>query len=339
MWMITLIVSSSPISFIMLFKSLISASAFLSAVSALETHGGIDFDARFSADGEAITEQIKTFYENTASEQAATRLYKRIAEQEYATQCLGDSPGTDPASFYAIKDCIVAENPNAFFELLAEDIAEADAFWEKVVSESTKPRSEFVAARTWVRAYYDGALTATEFAAWMASPQADSGYLPGNAEHYFKSTENLSATTQRSHIFEGWGGVLSSFGSKLCNFTVPDFAPREFGTDEYPAEWAIDGFGLLQRLGPKTLNSGTIWGVLHIGVRDFTAEEGTTGKSGIEVFGAVYYPPWDLSTEENRAEYALFLKDEDYQIVSEVVNFSLQALEDCASGACVIPGV
>lgn len=72
-------------------------------------------------------------------------------------------------------------------------------------------------------------------------------------------------------------------------------------------------------------------------VRDFTAEEGATGKSGIEIFGGIYYPPWDLSLEENQEEYAVFLKDEDYQIVSDVVNFSLQAYEDCASGVCVIP--
>lgn len=322
----------------MLFHSILSASTFLAAVSAIETHGGIDFETRFSADGEPMTEQIKTFYETTATKQASARLVKRIVDKEYPTECLTKCPGSDPTAFYELKECIAAEDPNAFFHLLSEDIEEADAFWEKVVAESTKPREEWIGARTYVRAYFDGALTATEFAAWMASPQADSGYLPGNAEHYFKYTENLSLTTQRSHIFEGWGGVLSSFGSKLTNFTVPDFAPRVFGSAEYPLQWAIGPeYGLLQRAGPKTLTSGTIWGILHIGVRDFTALEGTAGKSGIEVYGAIWYPPWDLSSEENREEYAVFLKDEDYQIVSEVINFSLQALEDCASGACAVP--
>ena len=61
------------------------------------------------------------------------------------------------ASWYAAKECLAAENPDVFFELLAEDIADADAFWESVVAESTKPRSEYISVRTWVRSVAKGA--------------------------------------------------------------------------------------------------------------------------------------------------------------------------------------
>jgi hypothetical protein len=317
-------------------NNIASASALgltlVSTVAAVETHGGIDFEVFWEEGSEAETKPIKTYYETTASVQAATRLHERIEAQGLETDCVAAHPGTDPASLYALKDCLVAQDSEVFWSLLAEDISAADAFWEQVIAESTRPRSEWVAAKAYVRGYFDGALTATGMATWMSSEGADTGYLHGNAEHYYKLTENLSALQQRSHIFEGWGGVESpTLGTYLTNFTVPDFQPRVFGVDEeaYPAAWAINPlFGVLQRAGEKTLSSGSVWGVLHIGVRDVTALESGNGKAGIEVYGAVWYPPWDQSSPENQEEFVNhFLRDEAYQVVSEVVNFSLQALE------------
>ncbi|CAI6092171.1 unnamed protein product [Clonostachys chloroleuca] len=321
----------------MLFKKLAVASV-ISMAAAIETHGGIDFEVRWEAGGEPETKPIRDFYVNTGAEQAATRLYKRISERNFQTNCEVTGK-TDAESLFALKECIAAEDENAFFSLLSEDLDEGDAFWEKVVKESTASRKDWIAARGWVRAYFDGSLTAPQFAAWMTSEDADKCYLRGNAEHYYKATENLSLLQQKSRIFEGWGGVLSSFGSKLIDFTVPDFQIRKFGTDEYPSEWAIDpSFGFLQRAGPKTLRSGTVWGILHIGVRDITAAESGNGKSGMEIYGAVWYPPWDQSSEENQAEFKKMLLDEGYQVLAEVVNFSLQANKDCAQeGKCRLP--
>lgn len=325
-------------------KPTFAAALFAAASTALETHEGIDYEVVWEAGTAPETAPIKTHYETTAAKQAATRLHEVLTAANMGADCLAKYPDTTPADLYSLKHCVVeAEGDDVFFSLLSEDIAEGDAFWEKVVAESTKPRPEWISAKAYVKAYTGEALTAANMAVWMASPNSDSGYLSGNPEHYWKSTgapASGSPTAQSSHLFEGWGGVLSPhFGTKRMNFTVPDFAPRAFGSETYPAEWAIGSkfAPQLQRLGEKTLTSGTIWGVLHIAVRDFSAEEGTTGKSGIEVYGAVWYPPWDQSSAANQAEFMNFLRDEDHQVVSEVVNFSLQAIKDCSTGACVPP--
>jgi hypothetical protein len=324
----------------MLVKSVIFVTALVAGTKAIETHGGIDFEVFWDADGQAETDPIRTFYQEESAKIASERLVDRINSSGLGTDCV-DEPaniGSDLDSFYNLKDCLAAKDENIFFELLSEDIEEADIFWEQVIAESTKPRKDWIAAKAYVKCYYDSALTAEEFAGWSSSPAADEAYLRGNAEHYYKTTEETALLTQASHIFEGWGGVLSpAFGTKLTNFTVPEFKPRVFGLDpDYPIEWAISPlFGLLQRAGPKVLRSGTTWGVLHIGARNFLAAEGSIGKSGIEIYGAVWYPPWDQSSEENQAEFKdKFLLDEDYQVVAEIINFSLQALEDCKDGGC-----
>ncbi|KAL2206183.1 hypothetical protein CC79DRAFT_1322673 [Sarocladium strictum] len=324
----------------MLVKSLAPVVAFVAATHAIETHGGIDFEVFWDADGPAETEPIRTYYQEESAKIASERLAARIKSSGLGADCLEDSAntGSDLDSLYNLKDCLAAKDENIFFDLFAEDIEEADEFWEKVIAESTKPRKDWIAAKAYVKCYYDGAMTAEEFAGWSSSPAADEAYLRGNAEHYYKTTDETGLLTQASHIFEGWGGVLSpTMGTKLTNFTVPEFKPRVFGLDpDYPIEWSISPlFGVLQRAGPKVLRSGTTWGVLHIGARNFLALEGSTGKSGIEIYGAVWYPPWDQSSEENQKEFKeKFLMDEDYQVVAEIVNFSLQALEDCKNGGC-----
>ena len=329
----------------MRFSSLAQLGALAVSVNAIETHGGIDFEVFWDKDAPAEEKPIRDFYQEESVKIGAKRLHERIESSGIGASCLDDAAnqGDDLESFYNLKDCLAAQDENIFFDLFSEDIDEADAFWKQVIAESTKPRKDWIAARAYVKCYFDGALTAEEFAGWSSSPPADEAYLRGNVEHYYKLTEETGLLTQASHIFEGWGGVLSDkFGTKLINFTVPEYKPRVFGLDpNYPIEWAISPlFGLLQRAGPKVLRSGETWGVLHIGARNFQALEGSTGKSGIEIYGAVWYPPWDQSSEENQKEFKEnFLMDEDYQVVAEIVNFSLQALEDCKDDGCGLLGL
>ncbi len=73
-------------------------------------------------------------------------------------------------------------------------------------------------------------------------------------------------------------------------------------------------------------------------MRDFAASEGSTGESGIEIYSAVWYPPWDQASEADQAEFVNnYLADEAHHMVVEVINLTLQAQEDCKSGLCVIP--
>lgn len=324
-------------------KALTAIAGLLALASAIETHGGYDFEVFWDPNGPAETKPIKTFYQTESAKIASERLHARLKEQDYETECTKDAAnmGNDLESLYRLKECIATENENAFFTILAEDIEKADAFWEKVIAESTAPRRKWVASRASVRCYFDGALTASQFAGWTSSPDADGAlYLRANAEHYYKKTTEPAPLTQASHILEGWGGVLSpETGTFVTNFTVPEFRPRVFGVEPgYPLEWAINPlFGVQQRAGAKTLRSGTEWGILHTGVRDLLPLEGSTGKKGIEVYGAVWYPPWDESSEANQKEFKdKFLLDEDYQIVAEVINFSLRALEYCKDKSCSI---
>lgn len=54
---------------------------------------------------------------------------------------------------------------------------------------------------------------------WTASPFSGASDLHANPEHYLIDSTATGLTTQSSAIFEGWGGVLSSFGTKRTNFT------------------------------------------------------------------------------------------------------------------------
>ncbi|GAP88198.1 hypothetical protein SAMD00023353_1500180 [Rosellinia necatrix] len=325
------------------FRTVALASAIAAVTGALETHGGFQYETRFAPNASPETRDIKDAYETAAAQQAYSRLREQIEATGIASQCLTGPEGAQPADLYALKDCIVAEDEHNLFALLAEDIEESNAFWAQVVGESTTDRTKWVPARAYTKGYFNGSLTATQFAAWTLSSAADQANLRANPEHYYKETALDAATgAQSSEIFEGWGGVLSRFGTKRTNFTVPAFVTPQYGTADTPAAWDIGaGFALpLQRVGPKALTSGgrQTFGVLHIAVRDFAAGEGSTGQSGIEVYSAVWYPPWDQADEADRAEFVgNYLADEAHHMVVEVVNLTLQANKDCKSGSCVIP--
>ncbi|KAI0392364.1 hypothetical protein F5Y17DRAFT_363443 [Xylariaceae sp. FL0594] len=324
---------------------------------ALETHGGYDFETRFTPGGAPETGGIKDSYESVAAAQAASHLREQMRVKAVALGCLTEEDDasddtqtpitatttTSPADLYALKECIAKDKEDNFYTLLADDIKASDAFWGKVVDESTKDRGKWVAARSYNKAYFDGSLTALQFAAWTLSPAADRANMGANPEHYHKSASVVNPATgeQSSSILEGWGGVLSpSLGTKRSNFTVPSFTTPN--ADNTPAEWAIGAeFPLaFQRVGEKVLSSnGKTFGVLQIAVRDFDAAEGK--KKGIEVYSAVWYPPWDGAQDEDvRKEFlGNHLADEAHHMVVEVINLTLKAREDCEAGGCVIPGM
>ncbi|KAH8891995.1 hypothetical protein GQ53DRAFT_746443 [Thozetella sp. PMI_491] len=316
----------------MLFSKLSFLSALSGplAVAALETHGGVDFEVRFNWGAAAEDTPIKDAYETEAARQASQRLREAIAVTGIASACpTSVADGGTSASLYALKDCITAVNPAAFFDLLAEDIEEANVFWDKVVTESTQDRTKWVAARTYVRGYFEGSLSALGFASWTLSDKADAANSHANPEHYWKNTVLSALGSQSSEIFEGWGGVRSSFGMKRTNFTVPAYSQASFGSAEYPTEWAIDSSFLapFQRIGPKELayGDGQTYGVLHIAVRDVV----DNGRAGVEVYAAVWYPPWDQADAADQAEFINnYLRDESEHMVVEIVNLSLQARAD-----------
>ncbi|KAI1170917.1 hypothetical protein F4777DRAFT_567463 [Nemania sp. FL0916] len=324
------------------FNAITLASAFLATSSAIETHGGYHYESRFSVDAAPETSDVKDPYETEAAKQAYARLEEQVKATGIAKQCLAEPTGVQPADLYALKDCIAADNKDHFFTLLADDIEESDDFWEKVVQESTTNRTLWVPARVYTKCYFNGDLTALEFAAWTLSPNADKANLNANPEHYYKETVLDITGAQSSQIFEGWGGVLSTFGTKRTNFTVPAFATPVYGTEDTPEAWDIGpSFALpLQRVGAKNLVSGSrqTFGVLHIAVRDFLASEGSTGLAGIEIYSAVWYPPWDQADAADQQEFVKnYLADEAHHMVVEVINLTLQAREDCKTGLCVLP--
>ncbi|KAI0400806.1 hypothetical protein F4802DRAFT_471036 [Xylaria palmicola] len=317
-------------------------STIVTVAGAIETHGGYQYEARFSPDAAPETKDVKDPYETAAATQAYARLQEQIEATGIAQQCLTASVGVEPADLYALKDCITTDDKGDFFTLLAEDIQESNGFWHRVVQESTSDRTHWVPARVYTKGYFNGSLTATQFAAWTLSENADLANLHANPEHYYKATVLDATGTQSSQIFEGWGGVLSKFGTKRTNFTVPAFATPKYGTADTPEAWDIGARFplLLQRVGAKVLVSGgqEVFGVLHIAVRDFAASEGSTGLSGIEVYSAVWYPPWDQASKDDQAEFVKnYLADEAHHMVVEVINLTLQAQKDCKSGLCVLP--
>ncbi|KAI0906715.1 hypothetical protein F4823DRAFT_605917 [Ustulina deusta] len=323
-------------------KTVALASAIIAVAVGIESHGGYQYETRFSADAAPETNNIKDPYETAAAKQAYSRLQEQIKATGITSQCLTEPTSTEPGDLYALKDCIAADSARNFFSLLADDIEESNTFWAQVVQESTTDRTRWVPARAYTKGYFNGSLTATQFAAWTLSENADAANLNANPEHYYKETVLSATGAQQSEIFEGWGGVLSTFGTKRTNFTVPAFATPEYGTVDTPNEWDIGpSFPLaLQRVGSKVLASGgrQTFGALQIAVRDFAASEGSTGESGIEIYSAVWYPPWDQASEADQAEFVNnYLADEAHHMVVEVINLTLQAQEDCKSGLCVIP--
>lgn len=319
----------------MLFLNIISISALLAIVAGIETHGSppVDFEVRLNSADKPSTADIKDYYEKAAAAIALDRIQHQVKETGIGKQCRRFVNPLDVRNAtYELKDCIIEETQDEriFFQLLAEDITEADAFWQKVVQESDLNMTSWIAARASVKAYFNGTLTAVQFAGWTLSPYADAANLHANPEHYYKSTPS-NATDTSSEILEGWGGVESTFGTKRTHFKVPSYKQPKFDGSDYPTSWGLGSQFLLplQRAGLKQLSSdSTTFGVLHIAVRDLLPEETVDNKTGIEVYSAVWYPAWEQASKEDRKEFDRYLLDEAEHMVVEIVNLTLQARED-----------
>ncbi|PVH79829.1 hypothetical protein DL98DRAFT_630416 [Cadophora sp. DSE1049] len=317
----------------MRFQYLALTFGLLAGAAGIETHGSppVDFEVRLLGSNEPLTTDIKDSYEKAA----ACIAYDRIQATLLGKQCAvaADKNSTDKRNAtYALKDCIIktSQNERIFFDILSHDIIEADKFWSKVVQESDKNMTSWIAARASVKAYFNLTLTAIQFAGWTLSPYADAANLHGNPEHYYKSTPS-NATDTHSEILEGWGGVTSTIGMLRTHFNVPSYAVPSFDDVQYPASWDQGPQFLLplQRAGLKQLADGTTFGVLHIAVRDLSAEEVLeAGQAGIEIYSAVWYPAWDAASQPDREEFGRFLQDEAEHMVVEIVNLTLQARED-----------
>ncbi|KAJ7263574.1 hypothetical protein B0H12DRAFT_1103048 [Mycena haematopus] len=306
-------------------KHLSFFSAVLSTATvaiAQEVHSNVTYEVRWNFTEPAQTTDIKDAYEQAAAKEASVRIQQAINTTKTYTSCLTNPSDHSPAAVYALKNCIVAQTPTAFFTLLAGDIAASTVFWNGVIAQSTTDLRKFVPARTYVRGYYGASLSATLFAEWTLSPYADAVDLDVNPEHYFKHTDVDASGGASSLILEGWGGVLSTFGVKRTNFSIPTYTVPTFNGSAggYPTEWAIDSSfnPLLQRIGPKVLPDGKTMGYLHIAVRD--------------VYSAVWYPPFDKAPPAEHQEFVNnYLADESHHMVVEIINDGLDAAADFAA--------
>lgn len=67
------------------------ASAIIAITGAIETHGGYQYEARFSPDATPETQNLKDPYETAAAKQAYARLKEQIEATGIASQCLTES--------------------------------------------------------------------------------------------------------------------------------------------------------------------------------------------------------------------------------------------------------
>ncbi|TLD32789.1 hypothetical protein PspLS_01022 [Pyricularia sp. CBS 133598] len=209
--------------------------------------------------------------------------------------------------------------PQALKDLLKPEIEKGDVFWRDIVARSSGKEWKAASGRT--LAFLPN-VTAQAFAMWFASPLADLANNDANAEHYYKQTVADPATGGlSSEIIEGWGGVVT-------HFTIPNFKP--VNQHNYDMLDELPNFPI-QFAGDKVLLDGTIFGILHIAVRDITGAdfpEHADKGSGIEIYAAVWYG--DASEEEH-------LEQERQHMIIEEINLSRQAQKDIVAGLLPMP--
>ncbi|KAF2800202.1 hypothetical protein K505DRAFT_383243 [Melanomma pulvis-pyrius CBS 109.77] len=199
--------------------------------------------------------------------------------------------------------------PDGLIAALQPEIKKADTFWHDVIDSSTG---------SWVPADGRGIaflpnLTAIRFAAWSQSPLADAANNDANPEHYVKRTIALANGTLESEIVEGWGGVTTHF--TIPNYGTPDRVKNPFLRElpEFP----------IQAAGDKVLMDGTIFGVLHISVRDVKGADYGQEHDGVEIYASVWYGDGVADAH---------LEEEREHITVEITNLALQAQKDIESG-------
>ncbi|KAL8404681.1 hypothetical protein RB594_009516 [Gaeumannomyces avenae] len=218
-----------------------------------------------------------------------------------------------PTSQTALSKLKALLGPDRLKELLAPEISKADDFWRDIVARSTGASWKAAEGRT--LAFLPN-VTAMDFTRWFSSPLADAANNDANAEHYYKKTiADPASGVMRSEIIEGWGGVIT-------HFTVPKFAAADRA--RHPMLRELPEFPI-QFAGDKTLLDGTVFGVLHIAVRDVKPSEYPDygGAKGIEVYAAVWYG--DASEDAH-------LETEREHMIIEEINMSLQCQRDIVSG-------
>jgi hypothetical protein len=208
--------------------------------AAQEIHGGVTYDIRWDNTSAISTTNSNQGRLRDSSLQSGHSTPDEIPKVAGVTpNCLAANNGSTPADLFALEDCIAADNIDNFFTLLAPDIYNSYYFWDKVVSESTTDRTQWKPARVYVRSYFGSSLSATQFALWTQSSKADAANSHTNPEHYYKRTQVTGPTSQNSTMLEGWGGVLSTLGTKRTNFTIPNYSIPAFGSPEYLAAWSL----------------------------------------------------------------------------------------------------
>lgn len=275
---------------------------------------------------QVVRETIEGYvFEHSGPVDVAPQATYEIRGLKTANELLRTRMGLDPATSDDLAELrtenrrLKAEfDADGFQELLAPDIADADAFWQDVIRNST-PGS-------WIPADARGTaflpnLTALAFAAWSESPRADKCNNDVNGEHYFKRTVTTGPDTLASEILEGWGGVTTLF-------TIPDYAtpPNRI---HFPFLRLLPEFPF-QAAGSKVLEDKSedpLFGVLHISVRDVVGE---AGEHGIEIYSTVWYGD---DAEDS------FLEAERQHMVTEIIKLSIRAQEDVESGRFTVPSV
>jgi hypothetical protein len=218
-----------------------------------------------------------------------------------------------PTSQTALSKLKALLGPQGIKDLLKPEIAKGDEFWHDVVARSTGSSHKAAEGRT---VAFLPNVSASTFVRWFSSPLADAANNDANAEHYFKQTvADPSTGTLRSEIIEGWGGVTT-------HFTVPNFGPADRA--RYPMLRDLPDFPV-QFAGDKTLMDGTVFGVLHIAVRDVKPGEypDRDPGSGIEVYAAVWYG--DASDDDH-------LEAEREHMIIEEINLTQQCQKDVVAG-------
>jgi hypothetical protein len=214
-----------------------------------------------------------------------------------------------PSAWEALNQLKDNLGPEGLIKTLQPEIKKADEFWKDAIAKSS---GEWIDASGRGIAFLPN-LTAIRFAAWSQSPLADAANNQANPEHYLKRTQQLENGTLVSEILEGWGGVTTHF--RIPNYGTPDRKRHPFLRElpEFP----------IQAAGDKVLLDGTLFGVLHISVRDVKGADYGQKYDGVEIYASVWYG--DGVTDAH-------LEDERTHITNEIINLSLQAQKDIESG-------
>ncbi|KAI2463268.1 hypothetical protein F4781DRAFT_417172 [Annulohypoxylon bovei var. microspora] len=246
-------------------------------------------------------DQPKSQYEHAAADTALNLLKKRLGSEH-----LPDLPPDNVEAVLKLKQSLGTEKLK---QLLQPDMDDADNFWRQAIGSSHN--------NTWVSADARGVaflpnVSYLQFATWYASANADAANLAAEPEHYVKETVT-NGTELSSKILEGWGGVTT-------NFTIPNFGKPD--RDKDPFLRPLPEFPI-QQAGDKDLRDGTRFGVLHISVRPVSGQDYGQPINGFEIYSTVWYQ--DGVSDDH-------LDQERRHMVVEIVNLTLQAQKDIASG-------